>query len=124
MISQISRGSEHAQVSVKEGVKRYCNIAVEVLLKELSQIDSKHTFIPVLIESLSLEEKRTTLNLWTIINKKWCGKIKGRVVAYGRKQKKHIPREDTMLPTVKLESLLVSIMIDAKEERDVATADM
>ena len=42
MISQISRGSEHAQVSVKEGVKRYCNIAVEVLLKELSQIDSKY----------------------------------------------------------------------------------
>ena len=64
------------------------------------------------------------LNLLAVIKQKRCGKIKGRVVADGRKQRKFVPREDAASPTIKLESLLMSLMIDAKENRDVATADI
>ena len=59
-----------------------------------------------------------------LIKKKRCGKIKGRVVAGGRKQRLYVPKEDTSSPTLQLESLIMSLMIDAKERRKVATADI
>ena len=64
------------------------------------------------------------LRLITVIKEKRCGTIKGRAVADGRPQRSYIPREEAASPTVSLESLILSLMIDAQEGRDVATADI
>ena len=64
------------------------------------------------------------LNLLIIIREKRCGKIKGRVVADGSKQRSTVPREDATSPTIQLESLIMSLLIDAKEGRDVAISDV
>ena len=45
-------------------------------------------------------------------------------MADGRKQRMYVPRDDATSPTIKLESLLMSLVVDAKENRDVATADI
>ena len=58
------------------------------------------------------------------LKQKRCGKIKGRGCADGRKQRKHVSIEEISLPTVAIESVMLSCMIDAKEWRDVATADI
>ena len=50
--------------------------------------------------------------------------IKGRVFADVRKQRNWISKEDTSLPTVSTESLMISCMIDTTESKDVATDDI
>ena len=63
--------------------------------------------------------------LLTMVKEKRNGIIKGRACADGRKkQQRYITKEEAMSPTVQLESLMMSLIIDAKEERDVATADV
>ena len=58
------------------------------------------------------------------LKKKRDGIIKGRGCADGRKQREYTSREDASSPTVAIESLLLSCVINAKEARDVATADI
>ena len=60
----------------------------------------------------------------TLIKKKRCGKIKGRVFANGRKQRRYTKKEEVSSPTVQLQSILTSLAIDAKENRYVAIADV
>ena len=124
MFSQISKDSKYAQVGMKEGIRRHGDKALEALLFELTQLDEKETFRPLLASSMTNEERKMALNLLTIIKEKRCGKIKGRVVADGRKQKMYVSKEESSSPTIQLESLMMSLMIDAKENRDVATADI
>ena len=63
------------------------------------------------------------LNLLVIIKEKRSGTTKGRVMADGSKQWSAIPREDASSPTIQLESLIMSLLIDVKEGRDVAISD-
>jgi hypothetical protein len=58
------------------------------------------------------------------LKEKQDGKIKGRTVARGNKQRDYISKEDASLPTVTTESVLLSCIIDAEEERDVAVIDI
>lgn len=59
------------------------------------------------------------------MSKEKCnGDIKGRAVADGRPQRKYIPKEDAASSTVSLESIVLLLMIDARKEREVATADI
>jgi hypothetical protein len=51
-------------------------------------------------------------------------KIKGRTVAGVNKQWDYISKEDASSPTVATESVLLSCIIDAEEERDVAVVDI
>ena len=45
-------------------------------------------------------------------------------MADGRPQRKIFTKDETTSPTVSLEALMLSLMVDAKEKRDVATADV
>jgi hypothetical protein len=52
------------------------------------------------------------------------GKIKGRTVAGGNKQRDYISKEYASSPTVTTESVLLPCIIDAEEERYVAVVDI
>jgi hypothetical protein len=58
------------------------------------------------------------------LKKKRCGTIKARGCADGRKQREYTSNEETSSPTVAIEALMLSCIIDAKEGRDVATTDI
>jgi Reverse transcriptase (RNA-dependent DNA polymerase) len=58
------------------------------------------------------------------LKEKRCGKIKGRGCADGRKQWVYTTKQETSSPTVAIELLMISCVIDAKEHRDVATVDI
>ena len=60
----------------------------------------------------------------TLVEEKRTGKLKGRTVADGRKQRLYIHEKDATSPTVSLESLLITSVIDAYEGRTVYTADI
>jgi hypothetical protein len=59
-----------------------------------------------------------------LLKKKWDGKIKGKTVAGGNNQRDYISKEDASSPTVTTESVLLSCIINAKEERGVAVVDI
>jgi hypothetical protein len=51
------------------------------------------------------------------LKQKQCGRIKGRGCADGQKQQVYKTKEETSAPTVSVESLFLSCIIDAKEGR-------
>ena len=55
-------------------------------------MDDMITFAPMMISELSKKERKIALNLLVIIRRKRCGKIKGRVVADGSKQRRRVPK--------------------------------
>jgi hypothetical protein len=59
-----------------------------------------------------------------LLKKKRYGKIKGRTVSGGNKQRDYISKEDASFPTVDTESVLLSCIIDAEEEWYVAVVDI
>ena len=58
------------------------------------------------------------------LKQKRTGQIKGWGCVDRRKQRLHTPKDNASSPTVATESVLLSCVIDAKERRDVATADI
>jgi len=52
------------------------------------------------------------------------GTVNARTVAGGDKQRDFISKEEASSPTVSTEAVLLTAVIDAEEERDVATIDI
>ena len=50
--------------------------------------------------------------------------MKGRGCADGRPQKDYMTKEENSAPTVSVEALMISCIIDAMERRDVAIVDI
>ena len=79
---------------------------------------------PVRAESLTRAQRKGALNLLTFIKKKRCGKLKGRACADGRKQRLYKTKEESSSPTISIEALFLTCMIDALERRHVVTCDI
>jgi hypothetical protein len=58
------------------------------------------------------------------LKEKRDGKVKGRTVAGGNNQRGYISKEDASSPTVAMEPVLLSCIIDAEEGQDVAVVDI
>jgi Reverse transcriptase (RNA-dependent DNA polymerase)/Zinc knuckle len=112
------------QHSMKKGIKIFGNAGVDAVLKELQQLHDRKVLEPKDAMTMSREEKKASLEYLMFLKKKRNGTIKGRGCADGRKQRAYTAKEDASSPTVAIESLLLSCVIDAMEHRDVATVDI
>ena len=99
-------------------------MALNALLREFGQIHKHDTFIPQLSKNLTNEQRKEALHLITMIKEKRCGKIKARACVDGRRQRRYINKEDVASPTIQQESLILSLIVDTREKRDVAIADV
>ena len=124
IFTHIAKNDKYAHISVDKGIRRHGELALNVLLAEFGQIHKHDTFIPQMVRDLTYEQRKETLHLITMINEKRCGKVKARACVDGRKQRRYISKEDVASPTVQQESLILSLVIDARENRDVAIADV
>ena len=113
-----------AQMSAKRGLKVFGDKGVEALLKELKQLLDRKVMHGVDGRRLTRAEKNAALQYLMFLKEKRSGKIKGRGCADGRKQRLYKTKEETSSPTVTLESLFLTAVIDSKEGRDVATVDI
>ena len=75
-------------------------------------------------DQLTTEQKKAALRYLMFLKEKRCGRIKGRGCADGRKQRLYKTKEETSSPTVSLESLFLTCLIDAIEGRHVITCDI
>ena len=65
-----------------------------------------------------------SLRAISLIKEKMYGKLKGRTCADGSPKICYIPKQDVSTPTIYLEYLFTSIIIDAHEERYVDIFDV
>ena len=65
-------------------------------------------------------QKKNALDTIVLIEEKKDGRVKGRVVADGRKQHGIVPKEEAASHTVSLEAVMLTCIIDARERHNVA----
>jgi hypothetical protein len=90
----------------------------------MKQLHLRNTYKPKHWRELSRVQRQTVLESHMFLKQKHDGKIKGRTVAGGNKQRDYISKEDASSPTVATEAVLLSCIIDAEEGRDVAVVDI
>jgi hypothetical protein len=112
------------QMSAAAGIKVYGQPAVDAIFKEFTQLHDKNVFDPKHASSLTHAQRRASLRAVNLIKEKRTGEIKGRTCADGSVQRSLFEKSETTSPTVANDALMLSILIDAKERRDVATADV
>ena len=109
---------------MKKGIAEFGEEGVDAVLNELKQLHNRKVLEPRAANDLTREEKKAALHYLMFLKRKRCGRIKGRGCADGRKQRVYTAKEDASSPTVAIEGLMLSCVIDAKEYRNVATVDI
>jgi hypothetical protein len=112
------------QLSLKAGLKAWGTEAKEAVHSEMKQLHFRDTFKPMLSKELSHTQRQSVLESHMFLKEKRSGEIKGRTVAGGNKQRDFISKEEASSPTVATEAVLLSCIIDADEDRDVAVIDI
>jgi hypothetical protein len=103
------------QYSFKAAVKKFGKGAEDAALKELDQLHYQEAFTPIDRNSFTTAQRRAALESIMTIKEKRDGTIKGRYCADGRKQRDYMPREEASSPTVHMDSVFITAIIDAKE---------
>jgi hypothetical protein len=118
-------GMSFAQTySLNKGIQKLGERGTEAVYSEMKQLNDRNCFRPINIEEYGPEAKRKVMESILFLTEKRDGTIKARNVTDGRKQRDWMTKEEAASPTVMLESLMLSIVIDAKEHRDVCVVDI
>ncbi len=112
------------QLSLKAALKQWgkdAKVAVEAKAKQLHWHNS---FTPVHWKDVKEEKWKQILELHVFVKKKQSGQIKTRKVAGGNKQRDFISKENVSSPTVATESVLLTSLVDARDNCDIAIVDI
>ena len=120
-----AHGASYAQQYIlQKGLKKFKERGSDAAIKELDQLHKRNCFTPVEIASLTKEERRKAQEALMFLTEKRDQSCKGRLVYNGKPTREWLSREDAASPTVALESIMLTAIVDAKEGRDVMTADV
>ena len=84
----------------------------------------REAFGPLRVEDTTDKKKKDTLEMLIFLKDKRDGTIKAQGCADRRKQRKKYDNAEATSPTVSTEAVLISAVIDAYKERDVAVVDI
>jgi hypothetical protein len=87
-------------------------------------MDNLHVYKPLDPTSLTPMQRKGALQAINLIEEKRDGVLKGRTVADGRPQRPLYDKSETASPTVSNNGLVLTVTVDAHEQRDGATADI
>ena len=110
--------------SLEKGLSKFKEKGKQAAVKEISQLVNRRVFQPIKLEDLTLPEKQKAMNSLIFLTEKRDGTIKARACANGSVQRNYINKEDAASPTVSLETLLTTCVIDAKQRRNIRTLDI
>ena len=109
------------QMPIRRGLKLFGSQGISAVKAELQQL---HDLKVMEAKLLTTTQKREALGYLMFLKRKRCGKIKARGCADGRPQQAYIPQEDARAPTVSMEAVFMTAVIDAMENRTVAVVDI
>ena len=118
------------QVPERKGIQWYGEKSIVAIGKKVQQLnDGVMPENPVLCaidpRDLTQEENHKENDAVTLIKWKHDGEIKGRTCADGMKQRKNMDGfTNVASPTVSVDAIFSTLMMDATEERDVAIFDV
>jgi hypothetical protein len=112
------------QMTAKAGIRKHGRAAEAALMQEFAQFENLNVYEVINVKTLTAEQRKGALRALNLIKEKRDGQLKGRTVADGSVQRSLYDKTETTSPTVSTSALLLSIIIDAYENRDVATADV
>ena len=93
-------------------------------MAEFAQLDYKGAYEPIQAVDLTKTQQHKALRIINLIKEKRNGRLKGRSVADGCPQHMSYTKDKTSSPTTTPESVLLTALIDAVEERHVVVADI
>jgi hypothetical protein len=108
------------QLSLKAGLKEWCDKAYEAAESEMKQLHFRNAFEPMHWRQFSHTQRKTVLESHMFLKEKRDGETKGRTWAGRNQQRDYVSKKDASSPTVTTESVLLICITDAKEERDAA----
>ena len=117
-----STGSK--QMSAKQGITLFGERAVVAIYKDYKQLNNLEVVKGVNPDELEVCKEGGTEHHQYDQGKR-TRKIKGRSLANGRKQRGYVTKEELSSPsTLSLEGHIITMLIDAIENRDAAIFDM
>jgi hypothetical protein len=109
---------------LNKGLKHLGPKGYDAAVEEVKQLHDRRAFKPIQIKDMSQLEKQQAMESLIFLTKKRDGRVKTRACANGSTQREYINEEDTTSPTILTESILITATIDAREKRDIMTADI
>ena len=117
-------GKVMAQLSMKAAIKKWGAKAQFAISKEMKQLHWRNSYVPKHYHTLTKKQKDQLLESHIFVEEKRDGTIKARKVIGGNKQRDYITKQDVSSPTVTAEAVMLTCVIDAQENRDVAVVDI
>ena len=125
MMSTANGGSEETgQMSMRKGLKVFGKPGYAAVKKEMQQLHDRKVMQPVDQKALSPSQKKEALGYLMFLKRKRCGTINGRGCADGWKQHAYITKEESTSPTISTETVFLTTVIDAWENRKVGVLDV
>jgi hypothetical protein len=90
----------------------------------MKQLHWQNSVKPMHWKSLTAEQRKKVLESHIFVKRKCDGILKAQQVTGGNEQQGYITKEDASSPTVSLEAVLLTYIVDAKKNRDVAVVDI
>jgi hypothetical protein len=113
------------QMSAKAGIRKHGKAAETALMNEFAHLEDLSAYQESIDPAtLTKKQRKEALRAINLLKEKRDGSLRARTVADGRPQRSMYDKSQTASPTVSTDALMLSIMIDAKGARDVATADV
>ena len=123
-IAQNVFGFVLTQMTAQAGIKKHGQAARDALTAEFAQLDYKGAYEPIHATSLTETQQNSALRITNLIKEKRNGRLKGRSVTDGQPQRAFYMKDETSSPTATPESILLTALIDAVEDRHVVVADV
>ena len=112
------------QLSLKVGLTQWGEKSKNAMQAEMKQFHFRNKFEPRHRYDLTEKEKAELLESHMFLKQERDGKIKGCTVAGGNKHRDFISKEEAISPTVATKSVMLTVLIKAQENIDVAVIDI
>ena len=120
-VDALNMGQQHL---LAKGLKVWKDKAVAAARKEMDQLNTRGTFDPILPSQCTPEELKKAQVALMFVTEKRDGTIKARTVYNGKPTRVWQNKEDSRSPTVSLNGLMLTMCVDASEDRDVMSLDV
>jgi hypothetical protein len=109
------------QYMLQKGLKIFGKKGHDALMKEIDQLHNRTCFAPLRVKEMKPSKRKKAQMALMFLTEKRDKSVKGRMVYNSKPTREWISQEDAASPTAALESILITGVIEAKEERDVMT---
>jgi hypothetical protein len=110
--------------SLVKGLKKFGDRGRQAAYKEMKQLHDRIVFEPINVAELTDQERQRTMESLIFLVEKRNGEVKARTCINGSTQREYMGRDEAASPTASTESIIITSVIDAKQRRDVMTADI